>query len=666
MKKLFTCAIALCLSYLSMATNYYFSDVSGDDGRSSAQAQNSATPWKTITKLNSFMSSLVNGDSILFKRGETFYGEILSNHSNIHFNAYGSGSKPNITGWYTIPGWTNVSGNIWESTAAVSTLSTCNIISINGAQYSQGRTPDADYWTIGSTNGTSTIVDGTNLAAGTLNWTGAQAVMRKYRWIMDKYTITSASGSTINFSSSGDAVQAGYGYFIINDQRCLNLANEWSYNSSTKKISIYSVGSPSAVIKIPALAKAIDLNGETGCTFSNLNISGFNSIGIDTKASISGSDIDIINCDFSFIGEDGIYGYPNSNGLTVTGCTLTDIGSRGIHTGASTAAYVSGNTLLRIGQFAGMGGNGDDSYTGIIALGDNAQVLNNSVTSVGYCGIRWDGNSTRIENNFIDTHNRIKDDGGGIYSYPSALGPVDQNFTQRTVKNNIIINGVGAAAGGAPSSNFPEAFGIYADGTSPNIDFIGNTISGAHYGMFLNGSHQILVRGNTIFDCKRGFYLLNYNDTIGIADITVRDNKFIAKEADQYAAYFEPDSIVMPASFDADSNFYARPLDDDSCIWYDANGTNYYATLAQWKASAFASGEDANSKKSPVTVTSTAYLRIEYNETDADKTVNLGAVYNDLNSIAYNGTITLEPYESAVLMKVGDITLPLYFIKFTN
>ena len=48
------------------ATNYYFSTTSGDDNRTSLEAQNLPTPWKSIAKLNSF--SLKPGDSVLFKK----------------------------------------------------------------------------------------------------------------------------------------------------------------------------------------------------------------------------------------------------------------------------------------------------------------------------------------------------------------------------------------------------------------------------------------------------------------------------------------------------------------------------------------------------------------------------------------------------------------------
>src|SRR5215831_10855701 len=85
------------------ATTYYFSTTDGDDSRTSAQAQSSSTPWKTITKLNSFFSSLQPGDQVLFKRGDVFYGSIIATKSGTSslpfiFDAYGSGANPIIHG----------------------------------------------------------------------------------------------------------------------------------------------------------------------------------------------------------------------------------------------------------------------------------------------------------------------------------------------------------------------------------------------------------------------------------------------------------------------------------------------------------------------------------------------------------------------------------------
>src|SRR6059058_2197712 len=85
------------------ATNYYFSSSQGDDSRTSTQAQNPSTPWKSIDKLNSFFSSVKSGDQILFKCGDTFFGAISTSKSGtvsapITFSSYGTGAKPIITG----------------------------------------------------------------------------------------------------------------------------------------------------------------------------------------------------------------------------------------------------------------------------------------------------------------------------------------------------------------------------------------------------------------------------------------------------------------------------------------------------------------------------------------------------------------------------------------
>src|SRR6476660_553222 len=102
------------------ATNYYFSSTDGDDSRSSTQAQSSSTPWRTISKLNSFMSSLNPGDNVLFKRGDTFYGAISFSKSGsssgaLFFGAYGTGTRPVITGLNDATGWKSIGTILWES-----------------------------------------------------------------------------------------------------------------------------------------------------------------------------------------------------------------------------------------------------------------------------------------------------------------------------------------------------------------------------------------------------------------------------------------------------------------------------------------------------------------------------------------------------------------------
>jgi len=81
-----------------MAT-YYVNATDGDDEK---DGQSEANAWKTISKVNSSMGSFSAGDSILFKRGETFTDAGLwiscsgSSGNEITFGAYGSGNLPII------------------------------------------------------------------------------------------------------------------------------------------------------------------------------------------------------------------------------------------------------------------------------------------------------------------------------------------------------------------------------------------------------------------------------------------------------------------------------------------------------------------------------------------------------------------------------------------
>ena len=94
------CAISSPAALITVPTkgaNYYFSTSIGDDSRTVTDAQNPITPWKTLNKLNSFFSSLKPGDSVLFKRGDIFYGSIAITKSGtsslpIVLSAYGTGN----------------------------------------------------------------------------------------------------------------------------------------------------------------------------------------------------------------------------------------------------------------------------------------------------------------------------------------------------------------------------------------------------------------------------------------------------------------------------------------------------------------------------------------------------------------------------------------------
>ena len=81
-------------STTSYATDYYVDATGGDDSNDGLSPEEA---WKTISKVNSMNYN--SGDSILFKRGETWNDGIVvrssgSSGQEITFGAYGEGDKP--------------------------------------------------------------------------------------------------------------------------------------------------------------------------------------------------------------------------------------------------------------------------------------------------------------------------------------------------------------------------------------------------------------------------------------------------------------------------------------------------------------------------------------------------------------------------------------------
>ena len=660
MRKLITVILLFACSH-GMAADYYFSQASGDDTRTAAQAQNPATPWKTITKLNSIFSTLNPGDNIYFQRGEIFYGSILVNKSGILGNpikigAYGTGAKPIITGFTNITAWDSPVSNVYTSTSAVSTLSTCNIISINGSNYAKSRLPKTGYYTIGTTNGSTTITNA-NISSSVVSAnTGAQMILRELMYVITANDITNVSGNTATFSAASPAVS--WGFFLQNDIKMCTQANEWAYNTSTKKLSIYSTSTPTN-INVPTVQTAISCNSKQYITFDNLDIRGFNSTGINTT---SQTGITIQNCDFSFIGQDGIYAYGNSGNLIVTNCTFSNINSRGIHGGASSNATITYNTLNRIGFYAGMGGNEDNDYTGIICHGDNTQCMYNTLTNIGFNGIYFDGNSTNVSYNNINTTNFVKDDGGCIYGFPTQCSPPNSPCTQptRTVSYNTCLNSIGAPEGSIYGS---QGAGIYLDGQMANVNVVrnnvgcDNSITTGIYGIFLNGGRYNTIEYNNVYNWKHSFYMQRQTNAGGsFINDTIRNNKFctpydnngLSCTSRKLAAEFNFETASIPTGYYANNNIYANPLDQTRDYIYGTFSSGACYSLANWKT---ATGMDASSTASPAIVSSIGDCYFAINTTAGSQTIQLGANYINLNNVAYNGSITLLPFTSEILLK---------------
>ena len=389
------------------ATTYYFS-TSGNDANNGTST---ATPWQTLSKFNSIITARVAGDVILFKRGDTFYGSITINKAGssgnpITLGAYGTGANPIITGFTTVSAWTNLGSNIWESTSAISTLSTVNMVVISGVNTPIGRYPNTGYLTY--TAPTTTTKTVSTLSSATTNWTGATAVMRLHHWITDNNLITAHVGSVLTHATTPNPTSypgiSGYGLFIQNDARTLDQQNEWYYNPSTRKLKIYSTSTP-ANVQATTIDTLVTLPINRGyITIENIKFTGSNKNHFTIK---SCPNVTIQNCQFDYAGMDAIWGgqnggAPYSPNFKFLNNTVNHTNNNAILLREEFSnSLIQNNTFDNTALQPGMGRGGDGQMVAIRIVADGTIIERNTIDRTGYIPVYFLGDNVQVRYNLI-------------------------------------------------------------------------------------------------------------------------------------------------------------------------------------------------------------------------------------------------------------------------
>lgn len=647
-------APVICLLFLLIATSgnakdYYISNL-GSDYNSGTDV---SSPWKTIDKLNSF-NGLLPGDKIYFKRGETFYGTLKISRSGtsgspITYGAYGIGEKPIITGFVPITDWVNTGLNIWESANRVSWLPYTNIVTVSNVSTPMGRYPNAGFLTYESFSGNSAITS--SGLQGWPNWTGADVVIKKNRYTVETGVITNHVGNTLSYREAQiESPTKNFGFFIKNDIKTLDQQNEWYYNPVNGKLSIYSIGKPNDV-KVSTIDILVDGDWKVGSgdyvTVENIRLEGANlsAVYIDHKDNFI-----VRNCDIVFAGDHGIEA-DGSNYLTLENNSISYVNGNAVRlSGTCPNATVQYNTIKSSGMMVGMVKNW---AKGSIAFGaDNTLVQYNNIDSSGYNGIFFTGNNITIKNNFINHSCLILDDGAGIYT----AGNTKRN---RLITGNIVLNSIGNAEG-TDNPTGMVAHGIYMDAGTAYVTISDNTTSGCRgTGIFIHRSQDISVTNNTSYNngtvgsWLRGEMMLQYSKEDIVRNLQIENNIFFSKTVNQYSLFYYSNSTndyeIQNLGI-SDNNYFTRPIDESNII----NIQEKLYDLSGWKSF---SGQDRSSKTGPKTINSIDELRFEYNPTGAARTIALDGKYLDVKGNSYNGSITLQPYRSAVLIRDGEKTI---------
>lgn len=647
--------IFLCICSIVSGTTYYVSS-SGNDG---ANGTSPSTPWATLNKVNGFPFSA--GDNILFNRGNTFYGTLKisssgTSASRITFGAYGSGADPIISGFTTISKWTSYGGGIYST--AITPETDVNMVTVNGVNTAMGRYPDAGTWLTYESCDYSSITD--NQLSDSPDWSGADVVIKKEGYIVDRFLITSHYGTTINYSrtayeSKGDGTGAasdgdghnGWGYFIERDIRTLTSLGEWFHDGTTFYMYFGTIDPTTKVVKVASLNNGAVISGSY-ITIDRINFQGFNKTALDAR---NGNYFTATYCETGFT---GVFAVAPSTNCTLDHCNFHDTGASGIY-GSVSGLTLTNSTLKNIGVIDGAWYGHDGRGHGIINFKDNILIQYNSFINTGHNGVFLPGNNVTVDKNTFDNCCSRSFDQGAIY--------MTGNNSNRIISNNIILNTIGSVAGTTASFDlWITTEGIYLDEPSSGVTITGNTVANIPNGsgIKLHEAHDIIIKDNLIYNAKEGYQFLGSgaqpNDPI--RNIDMDRNKVIARDAGQVLWVFWSAFDDIPEFGTNNNQNYARLIDDKiehDFYTREPSSEEGYKSFAQWSAR---SGQEASSYISPITVSDINKIRFEYNASKTNKIVTLDVGYIDFLGTKYTGNITLLPYTAIVLMVDPNPVIP--------
>jgi parallel beta-helix repeat protein len=579
------CSVVLFALVLALtakgATFYYVDAETGNDANAGTSAQ---LAWKTIQKVNASQHLLQPGDSILFRAGQLFAGPLLVETSGaegkrITYGRYGEGDKPEITGFISPTEWKAVENGVWETACPVATAAP-QVLTIDGKMYGLGRYPNSDapnggYLTVDSHAGKESITDAE--LAPEPNWTGAEVVIRKHRYIIDRNRITSHAGHTLAYTAASvyHAVD-GHGYFIQNDPRTLDAYGEWHFDSTKKVLRVFfgPAGRGNAVVKVASVNTLIAAINRHDLCFTGLRFTGSNHNALSVDNSLR---LTVRDCEIRWSGYYAIQG-GSVKKFTIEDSRIDDTHNNAIsfYTGVSDST-VRRVTINNTGMIAGMGASGDGTYNAISMLaGDNNLMEAFKITNTGYIPVHFGGSHVTVRDGFIDGYASVKDDSGGIYMW---TGVTDREAdTDRKILNNIILNSKGAMAGALGEA---KGFGIYLDDACSNVEVSGNTVAHTSAGIFFHNAHHCRVTANTFYD--NAVQILFMHDDIDpaakaeIRELFIAENTLISKDRDQavLSASSRTDDFKQFGKFER--NVYARPADQNLIVHYTVKNASTQA-----------------------------------------------------------------------------------------
>lgn len=646
MKTLFLLVLLASSFVVSAQTNYYVSStlVGGtQDGLSPENAFPDLSYLNTIT--------LVPGDSVLLKCGDTFIGVYQISDSGtpsnpIVFSSYGSGPKPICTGSISLS--FTMAGTIEQATWLTQIF---NLI-VNGKQEEQAKYPDSGFLTVESGTSNTGFTD-LDLAASP-DYDGKNVCVRTSLWTWESQTVANHSGTSVSFSGltnqpTGTSNFNDYGYFFFGGVDMITQPGEWAYDGSMNYYP--SIGINTSIDDLQGTVEFVGLFAYLevhDIVISNISFQNQYRSGVEITHPAS-SDVFIENCSFKNIVEYGVH-LEGSN-HTVTNCDFNYINGISIFGENCDNLLISNNEIKNNGQFRNSGIADEDNLTGIcVRASDGTYIHHNVIDSTGYCGIRCDGTNALIERNKVSNYMLLLTDGGALKSFG--------DFSQNIVYKNNIITQCQFNHDGSPDVNEHfQTSALYFDFHVNHCTFANNVVyNGVQNGLFLNGgSDNNVVRGNVIYG---GSELILINDRFTSPDT-------IHSDTIEYNRFFALADTTLSVRINSQNNYNVGIINNNWLFnpYSDANIAELHGTIggmpgiqysfANWQS---VLGFDSDSKESFANWSSSEnHSQIFVNDTDAPMTFPLSTnKYLDLDSNTICTEITVEPYYAVILIDTGE------------
>lgn len=694
--------LTVLISFSSQATTYYFSSSSGNDVNSPTQAQNPATPWKTLDRLNALVTKqaittvsgtaiapVTPGDQFLLKRDDVWRGRLtptISGSAGKYYvlGNYGIGALPKITALQVITGWTQ-SGSIY-SVSFNPTLGFYRprMLFVDGDDKDLGRWPNAsstapygylkeNSFTQTSRTASPSWTEITDNSWGTYNppttdFTGAEIAWRFNRFTFITHQI--AAGE-MKISSTGASVvyrlqwlqspQANYGYFIQNHKSVLDVNNEWAFDATANKVYIYLTTAPGThTIEMPAYDDPAAFVGLTYWTIDGIQFDGGNSNSLKTQ---DGDHYIIQNCLVTNAGDAALQTKSTDN-VIIKNTTIVNAYHYGFQVRGGNYISFSRSTIRDVDKTLGMGNGGNTGGSGMDIAGSNVTIDSSRIANTSYAGINLNDYSNFLaQYNIIDSPTQRIDDGGAFYSV-NQQGYSDHlwNTNNRVFRNNIVKNVVAGKPYIGTFQTNNQTLTMYADQYTHNTKYEGNIILDGWVGFYSNNPMSDSVINNWLFNQKSyGLQISDKHTDTAIVGNYVKGNVWFTDQTSGSSIFIAKTNTGTIKGYGVfDNNYVIRPYNASEPFKAQIAGTSTPYFLPGWRSTYGFETQGAITPKalSSSTQPSATNTKILWNETFDPQTYSLdNKTWVGAKGTAYNTNfITLQPFTAEALVATGTVT----------